>query len=118
MDQGQSRTVCEILAGLIFADGELHEDEARLLARVKARFGLAEDTVVQPAADVEAALVRLRGLSVVDRHETLSLLIEAAAADGVLHPAERILIGAVADELGVPEDAVDARLRVALSGVS
>lgn len=116
MDQDQSRSVCEILAGLIFADGELHEDEGRLLSRVKARFGLAEDAVVQPAADINAAIVKLRGLSEADRHETLSLLIEAAAADGVLHPAERILIGAVADELGVPEAALDARLRAALSG--
>lgn len=115
MNRDESRSVCEILAGLLFADGELHPEEALLLDRVKERFGLAPDAVIQPAADVDTALSKLRALPEADRHQTLELLIEAAAADGVLHPAERILLGAVADELGVPDARVDARLREALT---
>ncbi len=115
MNEAQSRGVCEILAGLIFADGELHDAERALLERVKRRFGLPESFEPAPATDPEAALEKLRALSEADRHETLSLLIEAASADGVLHHAERVLIGAIGDELGVDEAVIDARLRAALS---
>lgn len=115
MNEAQSRGVCEILAGLIFADGELHEAERALLERVKARFGLPASFTPSPETDPDAALEKLRALPEADRHETLSLLIEAASADGVLHHAERVLIGAVGDELGVPDAEIDARLRAALS---
>jgi len=114
MDHSTSQSICEIIAGLIFADGELHPGEERLLARLLMRFGLPESTHVEPVKDVDEALQKLRTLSESDRRETLSLLIEAAAADGVLHPAERILIGAVGDELGIGEDEIDRRLEVAL----
>lgn len=118
MDEARSRSVCEILAGLIFADGELHDDERALLGRVKRRFGLPASFEPRPIADADAALDRLRALPEADRHETLALLIEAAAADGELHHAERVLVGAVGDELGVGEAEIDERLRAALAARS
>jgi uncharacterized tellurite resistance protein B-like protein len=115
MDERTSRNICEIISGLIFADGVLHPEEERLLARVLVRFGLPADTKVEPVKDVADALGKLRTLSEPNRLETLSLLIDAAAADGVLHPAERILIGAVGDELGIDDEEIDKRLQLALS---
>jgi uncharacterized tellurite resistance protein B-like protein len=113
MDDRKSRDICAIIAGLIFADGELHPGEEKFYQRMLERFGLAKDAKLEPLAQ-DLALEKLRTLSPPDRVETLRLLMEAAAADGVLHPAERVLIGAVGDELGVSEDEIDMRLQAAL----
>jgi uncharacterized tellurite resistance protein B-like protein len=78
------------------------------------RFGLARSAVA-PITDQAEALAQLRDLPESARHETLELMVEAAAADGLLHPAERILIGAVADELGLSQDEVDDKLGQALA---
>ncbi len=116
MDETASRAVCSIILGLCFADGELHPGEERFLQRLLARFGLPSDTKVSPIQDHGEAIARLAALSEADRHETLALMVAAAAADGVVHPAERVLIGAVADELGLSQAEVDERLRGALVG--
>lgn len=114
MDAETSRRACEIISGLLFADGELHPSEERFFRALLARFGLPAETRASAALDEEGALAKLRALPEAARRETLGLLIEAAAADGTLHPAERVLIGAVADELGVSEEEVDRDLKRAL----
>ena len=115
MDTETSQRVCEIIAGLLFADGDFHTEEAKFFSRLLARFGLPSDTKVDHIEDAAAAIARLRELGATERNETLALLIEAAVADGVVHPAERILIGAVGEELGVSEEVIDARLKLALA---
>ncbi len=112
------REVCGIIAGLVFADGEFHAGEEKLLTRLLVRFGLPPDTRIEPVPDAGAAIELLKRLAEPDKHETLTLLIEAAAADGVLHPAERILLGAVAEELGVSDAELDQRLHTALSAAT
>jgi DnaJ-domain-containing protein 1 len=114
MDATTSRSVCRIILGLCFADGELAPAEERFFERLLARFSLSRAEVA-PIADQAEALAELRRLPEPTRHETLALLVDAAAADGVLHPAERILIGAVAEELGIAEEEVDERLMTVLS---
>ncbi len=114
MDQTTSRTVCRIILGLTMADGELHPGEERFLERLMERFGL-QRSAVEPVVDPAEALAQLRSLPEATRHDTLALMVEAAAADGLLHPAERILIGAVADELGLPQSEVDEKLGQALA---
>lgn len=116
MDASTSRQVCEIIAGLLFADGELHPEEAKFFGRLLTRFGMPEDTRVTPVADPASAVARLRQLDPAAQSETLTLLIAAAGSDKVLHPAERILLGAVAEELGVGEEELDKRLQEALTG--
>lgn len=113
MDDRKSRDICEIIAGLIFADGELHPGEQKFYQRMLERFGLPKDAKLEPI-EPAVALEKLRNLPPPERVETLRLLMDAAAADGVLHPAERVLIGAVGDELGVSEDEIDIRLQAAL----
>ena len=114
MDDRKSRDICESIAGLIFADGELHPGEEKFYKRLLVRFGLPEDTKIDAVENAAEALLKLRALPEADRLETLSLLMQAAAADGVLHPAERVLIGAVGDELGIDEDEIDRRLHAAM----
>lgn len=114
MDATTSRSVCRIILGLCVADGELAPAEERFFERLLARFGLPRAEVA-PITDHDEALAELRRLPDTARHETLGLLVEAAAADGVLHPAERILIGAVAEELGIADAEVEERLMTALS---
>ncbi|MBL8743473.1 MAG: TerB family tellurite resistance protein [Myxococcales bacterium] len=113
MDERKGRDICAIIAGLIFADGELHPGEAKFYERMLERFGLPRDVKLEPVPS-DIALEKLKSLAPADRVETMRLLMEAAAADGVLHPAERVLIGAVGDELGVSEDELDMRLQAAL----
>lgn len=113
MDDRKSRDICAIIAGLIFADGELHPGEEKFYQRMLERFGLPKDAKLEPVTP-NIALEKLRSLPPPERVETLRLLMEAAAADGVLHPAERVLIGAVGDELGVSEEEIDLRLQAAL----
>ncbi len=110
MDANTSREVCEIIMGLLLVDGELHQEEARFLARVRSRFGLSHDTKIAPVKDAAEALAKLRGLDAEDRNETLSLMIAAAGADGVVHHAERILLGTIAEELGIDEEELERRL--------
>jgi uncharacterized tellurite resistance protein B-like protein len=115
MDDRKSRDICEIIAGLIFADGELHPGEEKFYKRLLVRFGLPEETKVEAVKNPTEALAKLRTLPEADRLETLSLLMQAAAADGVLHPAERVLIGAVGAELGIEEEEIDRRLQAAMT---
>ena len=115
MDANTSREVCEIIMGLLLADGDLHQDEARFLVRVRARFGLSHEMKIVAAKDAGEALEKLRRLGVDDRNEALSLMIAAAGADGVIHHAERILLGAVAEELGIGEEELEQRLQAAVA---
>jgi uncharacterized tellurite resistance protein B-like protein len=50
------------------------------------------------------------------RHETLNLLVQAAAADGQIVASERALLGVVAQQLGVTDEDLEARLQQALAG--
>ncbi|MCA9618438.1 MAG: hypothetical protein KC731_05445 [Myxococcales bacterium] len=114
MDDSERRRVCELVAGLLLSDGELHPREAGFLHRVLGHFGMPEDTSVKPVIDRHAAVASLRALDTEDQQETLQLLIDAAAADGQIAPAERIFLGALASELSVAEADLDSRLRRAL----
>lgn len=118
MEAETSRNVCALIAGMIFVDGELHPNEQKLYDRVRAQFGVGDDVSIAPVTDHDEAIATLRALPEADRDTTLSLLIEAAVADGMLHPAERILIGSLAAELGIDEAAIDERLTAALDFAS
>ena len=115
MDVQTGRQVCELIAGVLFSDDELHDAERRFFERMVASFGLPADTKPSPLADHAAAIAKLAALPEAVRHDALGLLIEAAVADGKIVHAERVLLGVLAEELGVDADELDERLRDALA---
>ena len=118
MDDGERRRVCELVAGLLLSDGELHPKEAGFLHRVLSRFGMPVDTSVKPTVDQDDALASLRQLAPDDQRQTLQLLIEAAAVDGQIAVAERTFLGALADELEVDEEELERRLVTAIAPIN
>lgn len=115
MDENTKRQVCELIAGMLHADDELHPDEATFFKRVLKRFGLPEDTEIRPITDHAAVVRKLAALPTDSKGETLDLLVIAAAADGQIVPAERIFLGVVADELGIDQDVLDEKVHDALA---
>lgn len=117
MDEATRIQICGLIAGVLSADEHMHASEASFLQRVRTRLGLSKGARVMPVVDRGEAIAKLRAFSEDVRHETLALLIEAAAADGAVVPAERAFLGVVAGELRVGADALDERLAAALADV-
>jgi uncharacterized tellurite resistance protein B-like protein len=95
---------------MIHADEEVHPDEESFLQRLLEHFELPADSDIEPLADREQSLETLAALSASERQEALALVIGAAAVDGEVAEAERKLIDALADELGVDKKVLDQRL--------
>jgi tellurite resistance protein len=107
MDEETGRRVSSLVAGVLCADGEMSPDERSFLKRVLQHVGVDPDTVLMPTygEDVAAELALLPEAT---RWETLDLVIQAAAIDGKIVPAERAIVDAIAQQLGVaPEDIVE-----------
>lgn len=116
MDEKNSLQVCGIIAGMLIADDHVHPSEADFLRRVQVRFGLSEDTKVEPVGH-EEAVAKLGELSESLRKETLGLLVDAAAADGKIEIGERIFLDAVAKALSTSHDDLEKMLDAALKKV-
>ena len=117
MDEKNSLQVCGIIAGVLIADDHIHPHEADFLKRVKARFGVSEETKVEPVGH-EEAVVKLRELPEELRKETLDLVVQGTAADGKIDIGERIFLGAVAKELSMSQDDLDKMVQSALKPAS
>jgi uncharacterized tellurite resistance protein B-like protein len=113
MDEQNSLQVCGIIAGVLIADDHIHPHEADFLNRVQARFGIPEETKVEPIGH-EEAVVKLRELPAELRKETLDLVVQGAAADGKIDIGERIFLDAVARELSISQGDLDAMLQAAM----
>lgn len=114
------RRVCELVAGIIATDQELHPAELRFMLRTFERFGIAtgaDDEALCPAVSCAAAARAMAQLPEAMRRETMELLIESAVVDGKVVPAERTLLEAVANAAGLPLDDIDDRLTDALLAV-
>jgi uncharacterized tellurite resistance protein B-like protein len=107
-------------------DGAFSEEERREICRA-----VAEDLVLDE--ETAASLVRVaerredeawhdwlftetiqKSFDEYDRLAVIGRLWEIALADGTVHPFEERLITRIATELGIPEEAVDRRLTIAL----
>ena len=113
MNEETGRRVCALIAGVVCSDDEMSPEERRFLKRVLEKFGLETDTALMPtyAEDVAAELAQLPEAT---RWEALDLVIQAAAADGKIVPAERAIVDTIAAELGVDQDVIVERFRRAL----
>lgn len=90
------------MAAVLCADGGLSREENDFLKRVLTRFGLKTDTGLMPTDPAEMQ-AELESLPEDLRWETLFLVVQAAAADGVIVPGERAMVDLVAGYLGVEE---------------
>ena len=111
MDEPTRIQVCGLIAGILSSDQEVDIHEAGFLQRIRKRFGLAKGASVPLTVDPEEAIAKLQGFSDEDQKETLELLIQAAAIDGKIAPAERKFLDVVANKLHVGPDELDGRLQ-------
>lgn len=111
MDEPTSIQVCGLIAGILSADEDMNIHEAAFIRRMRERFGLVKGTRVPLIVDHDEAVAKLRGFSEDVRQETLALLIRAAAADGMIVPAERSYLDAVADALQVQQGELEDQLQ-------
>jgi len=117
MDQHTRRRVCELVAGIIATDQELHPAELRFMLRTFKRFGVAtgaDDEAICPAVSSAAAARAMAELPEAVRQETMDLLIASAVVDGKVVPAERDFLEAVALAAGLPVEEIDEQLTDAL----
>src|SRR5690606_38162396 len=97
MDQETAIQICGLIAGVLSADEDMHPHEASFLQRVRQRFALPKGARVTPVVDPARAVEELAGMAEDVRGEAFDLLVQAAAADGKIAPAERTFLSALAD---------------------
>jgi uncharacterized tellurite resistance protein B-like protein len=113
MDRPTARRVCELVAGIIATDRELHPAELRFMLKTFEAFGIAngkEDEAICPAVTSVEAAKAISDLPREVRAETMDLLIRSAAIDGKVVPAERKYLAAVARAVDVSEDSIEERI--------
>jgi uncharacterized tellurite resistance protein B-like protein len=112
MDAALSKKICRLVAGIVVADNDLDDAEDKFLDRMLVRFGIpaSERDMLFPIVDKDEAAVEMRSLPVDLQHETVTLLIEAAAADGKIATEERAYMQAVAEVIGLAPAEMDQKL--------
>jgi uncharacterized tellurite resistance protein B-like protein len=117
VDDQLRKEVCRMIAGVLIADYDLDPQEDAFLDRLLAEMHLsqAERHALRPVSGRDEAAAIMRRLPQDAREVALSLLLDAAVADGTVHDDERDYIQTIAEELGVPSDEVDKKLEERLS---
>lgn len=117
MDQQLSHKVCRLVAGIVVADDDLDDTEDQFIDRMLAKFGIppSERESIFPIVDKSEAKAAMQELPPDVQHETMTLLIEAACADGKVVTEERAYLHAVAEAIGVSAGALDVKIDDALS---
>ena len=112
MDQAIALRVCELIAGIILTDGDLHPAENELLGRLLRELQISDgpETALCPAITRGEAVQAIRDLPPEVRQEALERLIDAAIIDGKVVPAEQKYLDAVARAMGVRQDDLDERV--------
>jgi len=103
---------CSLIAGLIAADDVVTQEEAEFLARAMDRMGLTTDQRSAVLGDVDTmdASFMAATLPPEEKRALLDDLVQAAMADGHLHPSEEQYIRRMAMAMRIAGE-VDAYLR-------
>lgn len=112
MDKEAARTVCELVAGVLYADDEVHPAEGKLLGRIVKALGDPFDFGVnlEPTFRGADAAREMAKLPAEVRSQAFDLIIEAAVADGKVDPAEQRYLGPLASAMGLTEDELGERI--------
>jgi uncharacterized tellurite resistance protein B-like protein len=113
-------SICRLIAGIVVSDDDLEPTEEAFLDKMLAQFGIPESErdSIFPIVDREEAAEAIRDLPEDARAATLTLLIQATVADGVVKPEERDYLDAVAKELGVAGADLERRIAAELRASS
>lgn len=119
MDVADRRKICQLVAGVLVADEELADVEKSFLQRIYARFGLPPDEWqrVEPIP-AGAATAALRELPPDMHMRVIALLVEAAVADGVVEPRERVYLLVAAAAMGIDAVAMEQRIAKRLEALA
>lgn len=119
MELSERQKSCELVAGVLHADGVVRSEERAFLDRIYARFNLPPEARedLKPIADAGQASASLRALPDELKRRVMALLIEAAVVDAVVHPAERTFLLIAAAALGVDADVVETRITKRLAAL-
>ena len=117
MDPTTARQVCRLIAGIVVSDDDLSSEQDTFVNKMLERFGipLEERDVVFPIIYSVDAADAMRAFPEEIRREAFSLLVEAAALDGVIAPDERGYLDAVREVVGVSADELSSALDRALA---
>jgi uncharacterized tellurite resistance protein B-like protein len=110
MDEETRVQVCRLIAGIVVADDDLDDAEDAFLDRIMAKFEITDRDKIFPIIDGSEAAATMRHLPAGIQETALSLLVEAATADGKVMREERAYLHAVAEALGIPKDDMDRRI--------
>jgi len=117
VDKELRQKICRLIAGIVVSDDDLEPAEEAFLDRMLARFEIppSERDTIFPIVDRDEAAEAIRGFPKDLQKTVLSLLVEAAVADGTVAPEERSYLKVVADEMGVDLSEVDTQIQAQLS---
>ena len=112
MQKDIAHKVCELIAGVVAVDGEIHPAESKLFGRLLVALRQNIDPVreIEPTLRGEDAAEALRELPEDVRQEAFELLLAAAIVDGKVVPKEESYLQAVAGALGISNDELEARI--------
>lgn len=117
MDEEMNEKVCRLIAGIVVSDDDLDDAEDAFVARIMAKFGVTDRDRIFPIIDRSEAAATMRHLPAGVQQTALTLLIEAATADGKVVPEERSYLQAVAEELGIAKAEINRRIEAELLAV-
>ena len=105
MHKDIAHKVCELIAGVLAVDGEIHPAESKLFGRLVVALRENIDPVeeIEPTLKGKDAAEELRTMPEDVRAEAFALLLAAAIVDGKVVPKEENYLKAVASALGVSE---------------
>jgi uncharacterized tellurite resistance protein B-like protein len=112
LDDKLRKDVCRLIAGILIADYDLDPKEDEFLDRLlrSMEFPDIERSSIKPVSGKSEAAAMMRKLPPDARDTALSLLLEAAVADGTVHDDEREYVHTIAEELGMSKDDIDRKL--------
>lgn len=115
VDSETRHNVCRLIAGLVVSDDDFAPEEEAFIERMLKRFDVADRDTIFPIISHDEAAAQMRALPADVQQEALSLLVEAAAADGRVADEERAYLRVVGEVLGLDAAAIEARLSTALA---
>jgi uncharacterized tellurite resistance protein B-like protein len=110
METEMRAKVSALLEAVVAADGIIRPEERDFVRRAVSRYRLPEPDAPLSLRTLGTATEALRTLEPAAQARVLALLVDAAAADGVVHPQEHALLLAAAAALGIEAVALEERL--------